>query len=103
MFLCLVRCLLPFFCRSSLLRVAVWRNFGSELLFWGVGVGLVFFGGVLLRLLLYDLVVGSRNCLKKFLDVRSCLFGFVLSSSGFFVDVAFVFFFFVPFQETKIR
>ena len=34
----LVRCLLSSFCRSSLLRVVVRKIFGSELLFWGVGV-----------------------------------------------------------------
>ena len=35
------------------------------------------------RFLLYVLAVRSRNCLKNSLGVRSCFFGFVLSSLGF--------------------
>ena len=54
------------FCRSSFLRVAFWKNFGSELLFLGGCVGLVFFGGFLLMFLLYFLAFRSRNCLEKF-------------------------------------
>ena len=40
--------------------------FGSELLFLGGCVGLVFFGGFLLMFLLYFLAFRSRNCLEKF-------------------------------------
>ena len=52
-----------FFCRSSLLRVVVRKIFGSELLFLGVGVGLVCFGAVLPMFLLYFCFRRSRNCL----------------------------------------
>ena len=41
------------------------KLFGSELLFLGVSVGLVLFGGVLPRLLLYDLALRPRNFCKK--------------------------------------
>ena len=66
-FLCLVRRLLSFFCRSSLLRVACLKKFsGANFCFWVVGVGLVFFGGFLPMFLLYFLAVRSRKCLEKF-------------------------------------
>ena len=42
------------------------KIFGSELLFLGGGVGLVFFGGFLPMFLLYFLAVRSRKCLEKF-------------------------------------
>ena len=42
------------------------KIFGSELLFSGVGVGRVFFGGFLPMFLLYFLAVCSRKCLEKF-------------------------------------
>ena len=108
---------LPFFCRSSFLRVAVWKNLrertcfwvlvlvlcflvvfcwgfglilwrfapesvwknsldvrsvvfkkfsGANFCFWGVGVGHVFVGAVLLMFLLYVLAVRSRRCLENF-------------------------------------
>ena len=50
--------------------------------------------------LLYFLAVRSRKCLKNSLDVRSGVFGFVLSSFCFFVDVVFRVF---VFEETQIR
>ena len=86
-FLCLVRCLLSFFYRSSLLRVVALfeKFFGSELLFLGVGVGRVFFGAVLPMFLLYffgfSLPKVSR---KNSLDV-SQVWGlwFFFSSFGF--------------------
>ena len=43
------------------------KIFGSELLFLGVGVGLVLFDGVLPRFLLYNLVSRSRKCPTKIL------------------------------------
>ena len=69
------------FCRFSLLWVAVWKIFGSELLFLGVGLGLGFFGGVLLRFFLYVWAVCSRNCLDQIFLMRSCVSGLVLSLS----------------------
>ena len=42
------------------------KIFGSELLFLGVGVGCVFFGGFLPMFLLYSLAVRSRKCSGKF-------------------------------------
>ena len=41
------------------------KIFGSELLFFGVGVGRVFFCAVLPMFLLYFLVFRSRKCLEK--------------------------------------
>ena len=61
-------CVLGVFWRfSPFFLVSLFEKlFGSELLFLGVGVGLVFFGGVLLRFWLYVLAGRSRNCLEKF-------------------------------------
>ena len=42
------------------------KIFGSELLFLGGCVGLVFFGVFLLLFLFYFLAFRSRNCLEKF-------------------------------------
>ena len=50
------------------------KIFGSELLFLGGLVGLVFFGGVLPMFLLHFLAVRFRKCLKNSLDVRSGVF-----------------------------
>ena len=74
-FLCLVGRLLPFFCRSSLLGVAVENIFGSELLFLGVGVGLVFFSVVFCTFWRF----APETVWKNSLDVRPAFFGFVLS------------------------
>ena len=65
-FLCLVRCLLPFFVVPLFLGSFFGKIFGSELLFLGGCVGLVFFGGFLLLFLLYFLAFCSRTCLEKF-------------------------------------
>ena len=65
-FLCLVRCLLPFFAVFLFLGSLFEKIFGSELLCLGVGVGLVVFGGFLPMFLLYVLAGCSRNCLEKF-------------------------------------
>ena len=55
------------------------KIFGSELLFLGVVVGLVFFDSVLPRFLFYYLVFCSRKCLGKILFMSGLLFwGFVL-------------------------
>ena len=90
-FLGLVRCLSSSFCRSSLLRVVVRKIFGSELLFLGVGVGLVCFGVVLPMFLLYCLLFRSRNCLNA-IDVRSGVFRLSSFFLWCFADVV-VFFF----------
>ena len=73
-FLCQVECLLPFFAVLLFLGSLFEKIFGSELLFLGVGVGLVFFGGVLHRFLLYVLTVRSRNYLEKFSWCQVCCF-----------------------------
>ena len=65
-FLCLVGRLLPFFCLLLFLGSMSEKFFGSELLFLGVGVGLVFFDGFLPMFLLYVLAGRSRKCLEKF-------------------------------------
>ena len=58
-FLCLVRCLLSFFAVFLFLGSLFEKIFGSELLFLGVVVGLVFFDSVLPRFLFYNLVFRS--------------------------------------------
>ena len=56
-------------------RFAVFEKFsGANFCFLGVGVGHVFFGGVLLRFWPYVLAVRSRKCLENSLDVRSAVF-----------------------------
>ena len=65
-FVCLVRRLLSFFTVLLFLGSLFEKIFGSELLFFGVGVGFVCFGAVLPMLLLYYSFFRSRNCLKKF-------------------------------------
>ena len=65
-FRCLVQRLVPFFVVPLFLGSLFGNIFGSELLFLGGCVGLVFFGGFLLLFLLYLLAFRSRNCLEKF-------------------------------------
>ena len=48
------------------------KFFGSELLFLGVGVGLVFFGGFLPMFLIYFWHFAPETVWKNSLDVRSC-------------------------------
>ena len=57
---------LPFFAVLLFLGSLFEKFFGGELLLFGVGVGHVFFGAVLLLFLLYVLAVRSRKCLEKF-------------------------------------
>ena len=73
-FLCLVRRLLPFFAVLLFLGSLFEKIFGSELLFLGVGVGLVFFGWFLPMFLLHFLAVRSRECLEKFSSCQVCCF-----------------------------
>ena len=57
------------------------KIFGSELLFLGGCVGLVFFGAVLPMFLLYFLLFRSRNCLEKILLMSGLVFlGCLLSA-----------------------
>ena len=73
--------------------------FGSELLFYGVGVGLVCFGAVLPMLLLYYSFFRSRNCLEKILLMSGLVFsGCLPSSFGFFADVVVLVFCFCLFS-----
>ena len=83
-FLCLVQCFFAVFYRSSLLRVAVWKKFGSELLFLSVVVDFVFFDSVLPRLLFYYLVFRFRKCLGKILLMSGPLFEKISGSKLFF-------------------
>ena len=69
--------------------------FGSELLFLGVVVGLVFFGAVLPRFLLYFLAVAPEIVWKNSLDVMSVFWNLFSLLWVFFVDVVFVFFLFL--------
>ena len=78
------------FYRSSLLRGAFWKIFGSELLFLGGCVGLVFFGGFLLLFLLHFWRFAPETVRKKFSCCQVwCFFGVVLFSFVFFADVVF--------------
>ena len=65
-FLRLVRRLFPFFAVLLFLGSLLEFFVGSEHLFLGVGVGLVFFGSFLFRFLLFVVAVRSRKCLEKF-------------------------------------
>ena len=100
--LCLVRCLLSFFCRSSFLRDAFWKNFrertfvfgslGRACVFWWVfATVFAFFFGVSLPELFGKILLMSG--LVFFLGSFSLALVFVVSRRFFF------FFFF----ETKIR
>ena len=94
-FRCLVRCLLPFFCRSSFFRVAFWKNFRERTfvirwlcwfcVFWWVFaiVFALFFG------------VSLPKLFGKILLMSGLVFsGFVLSSLGF-SPTSFLFLFFL--------
>ena len=94
-----VRCLLSFFFTVPLFLGSLFEKiFGSELLFLGIGMGLVCFGAVLPIFLLYYLLFRSRNCLEKillmsglvFLGCRPSSLVFSPTSSSFF---SFFFFF----------
>ena len=79
------------------------KIFGSELLFSGVGFGLVCFGAVLPMFLLHFCFRRSRNCLSKILSLSGPVFlGCSFSSFGFSadVDVLFVFVSFFFSRET---
>ena len=62
------------------------KIFGSELLFFGVGVGR-FFGAVLPMLLLYYLVFRFRKCLEKILLMSGPLFQKIFRSELLFFGV----------------
>ena len=90
-----LRCLLSFFVRFSLLRVAFWKRFsGANFCFWVVGVGLVFFWWVFVLcfcFIFWRFAPGS--VWKNSLDVRSgCFLGsFPLPLIFFVVVVVFGF------------
>ena len=76
---------LPFFSSKGRFLEKI---FGSELLFLGVGVGLVFFGGVFAYVFDYIFGISLPKLFGKILLMSGLVFlGFVLSSFGFFVDV----------------
>ena len=100
-FLCLVRCLLSFFYRSSFLRVVVWKNFRERTFVFVrrclFGVFWCCFAYVFASLLVFC----SRHCLKKILLLSGLVFfGCCLSSFGCFADVAALFSFFFFLRET---
>ena len=55
------------------------KFFGSELMFWGVVVGVVCFDSVLPMFLLYNLVFRSRRSLEKILFMSGLVFSWVRS------------------------
>ena len=69
------------------------KIFGSELLFLGVGVGFVFFGGFLPMFLLLFWRFAPESVWKNSLDVRSAVF-WVLSLLFGFSSTSFLVFFF---------
>ena len=73
----------PFFAVFLFLGSLFEKIFGSEVLFLCVGVGLVFFGGVLHRFGFVFWRFAPETVWKNSLDVRSAVSGFVLSSLGF--------------------
>ena len=85
------------FYRSSFLRVAVWKIFGSELLFYGVGVCLVFFRCCFAYVFALVFVLSlPKLSWKNSLDVRYGVFWFFPSPPLVFladVVVLSVFFF----------
>ena len=79
-----------FFCRFLFLGSLFEKIFGSELLFLGLGVGFVFFGGFLPMFLLHFWRFAPESVQKNSLDVRSGVFGVVLFSFGFFSLMSFL-------------
>ena len=63
------------------------KIFGSELLFFGVGDGRVFFCAVLPMFLLYYLVFRFRKCLEKILLMSGPLFEKIFGSELLFFGV----------------
>ena len=95
------------FCRFSTVLLFLGsmfeKIFGSELLFYGVGVGLVCFGAVLPMFLLYYLFFRSRNCLEKILLMSGLVFlGFFSPPLVFFADVVVLFVFASFFLERQL-
>ena len=88
-FLCLVWRLLPFFAVLLFLGSLFEKFFGSELLFLGLGVGFLFFGGFLPMFLLHFWRFAPESVRKNSLDVRSGFLGVVLFSFGFFSSTSF--------------
>ena len=94
-FLCPVRCLLSFFCRSSFLRVVVWKNFRERTFVFGCRCGSCVFWCCFAYVFALFLLFRSRNCLEKILLMSGLVFlGCLLSSFGCFADVVVFFFFF---------
>ena len=87
-----------FFCRFSLLRVAVKKNFsGANFCFWVSWLVLCFSIVFCLGFCFYFLAFRSRKCLGKFSSCQVCCFwGFVLFLFGFLGSWLF-------FQERKLR
>ena len=82
---------MPFFAVLLFLGSFFEKSFGSELLFLGVGGGLVFFGGFLPMFLFYFWRVAPGSVWKILLMSGLLFSGFVLSSFGFFIVVIFGF------------
>ena len=78
-----------FFCRFSLLRVAIWKNFRERTFVFGCRCWSCVFGGIVLMFLLYLLAVRSRNCLEKFSWCQVLCFWDFSLYFRFFVDVVF--------------
>ena len=84
-FWCLVRCLLPFFCRSSFLRVAFWKNFRERTFVFGWLCWSCVFWWVFANVFALFFGVSLPKLFGKILLMSGMVFfsGFVLSSLGF--------------------
>ena len=79
------------------------KFFRERTFVFGCVVGLVFFGAVLLRFLLYFFGGSLPKLFGKILLMSGLLFWGLFSLLWVFSSTSFLSFFFVPFQERKIR
>ena len=95
-FLCLVRCLLSFFYRSSFLRVAVWKNFRERtFVLWCRCLSCVFWCCFAYVFVLFFVLSFPKLSWKNSLDVRSGVFGVFSLLLWFFLPTSSSFLFFL--------
>ena len=98
-FRCLVWCLLPFFCRSSFLRVAFWKNFRERTFVFGWLCWSCVFWWVFAIVFALCFGISLPKLFGKILLMSGLVFsGFVLSSFGF-SPTSFVFCLFFSFKR----
>ena len=100
-FWCLVRCLLPFFCRSSFLRVAFWKNFRERTFVFGWLCWSCVFWWVFANVFALFFGVSLPKLFGKILLMSGLVFFWGRSLFlRFFADVVFVFVFFFERQRS---